>query len=138
MPAGELVGLGRDLALHALIEARNVNDDALVRAISDRFLVIAGLDPERQGAVVDRDQLSGCSHPHPDRCCREMSYVEVDPKTLMSGRQEALDGRECCRLNHIDHDRGRQHRYKPAANAGRRVFNADQKVGRSCEPRSQA
>ncbi len=43
----------RQLALHALVEARHVDDHALMRAAADRLALVAGLDAEGDGAALD-------------------------------------------------------------------------------------
>ena len=42
------------LGLHALIEPRDVDDQPRVRAVADQVLLVVRLDPELQGAAVDR------------------------------------------------------------------------------------
>src|SRR5258708_1685671 len=47
-----------ELPLHAFVETRHVDDDALVGAAADRLLVVARLDPKRHRAPADRDHLA--------------------------------------------------------------------------------
>ena len=72
----------RKLSLHALIEARNVDDHTLMRAVADRFQVVARFHPERQCAAFNRNQLGGRPHAHSDRGRGEVANIEVDSENF--------------------------------------------------------
>ena len=55
--ASSIGGSGTQLLLDALVEARDIDDDAPVRAAPDRLLLLVGLDLEYERAAVDLDQL---------------------------------------------------------------------------------
>jgi hypothetical protein len=55
--ASSIGGSGTQLLLDALVEARDIDDDALVRAAPDRLLLVVGLDLEYERAAIDLDQL---------------------------------------------------------------------------------
>jgi hypothetical protein len=83
-----------ELPLHAFLETRDVDDDALVGAAADRILVVARLDPERKCPALDRDQLGGRDDRHSDRGRGKMADIEMNAEALAPGRQEMLDRRE--------------------------------------------
>src|SRR5215470_19274711 len=103
--AGALPTLRPKLLLHPRIKSRHIDDDPLVRAVADRLLVVARLDPERERAAIDADQLCGRAHPHADRRGCEVAHVEMDAEALMPRGQEVLDRRKRRRLDDVDHDR---------------------------------
>ena len=72
--------------MHALVEARHVDDDALVRALADRLALIADRNAEADGATLDARDLRGRRHREPYRRRREMAYVQAYAETLISGR----------------------------------------------------
>jgi hypothetical protein len=108
-----------------------------VGAVADRLLVVARLDPEGQRAPVNAHQFRGGADPHADRRGGEVADIEMNAEALMFGRQQRLDRRERRRLDDVDHDRRTQHRDQPAADAGRRMLDADQQFGRPGETRFQ-
>src|SRR5215472_3733086 len=93
-----------ELALDALVEARDVDHNALVRATADRLLLVARLDPERQRAPFDRGELGGRFGLHADRGRGKMADVEMDAEALVAGGQQMLDRGERGRLDQVDHD----------------------------------
>src|SRR4051795_5817601 len=116
---------GAQLLLDALVEARDIDDDALVRAAPDRLLLVVGLDLEYERAAIDSDQFGRRVDAHSDRRCGEMADIEMDAETLMSIREQVLDCRERRCLNQIDHDGSGEHGHSPAADAGGCMFGAD-------------
>src|SRR5262249_53993770 len=70
------------LSLPALIEAGDIDHDALVRAVADGLFFVAGLDPKRKRAAVDGGQLGGGSNSHTDRRGSEMPDVEMNAEAL--------------------------------------------------------
>src|SRR6478752_808504 len=125
---------GAQLLLDALVEARDIDDDALVRAVPDRLLLVVGLDLEYERAAVDPHQFGRRPDAHSDRRGGEMADIEMDAETLMTVREEVLDGRERCCLNQIDHDGSGEHGHSPAADPGGCMFGADQQICRSLHP----
>src|SRR3954453_15464834 len=85
---------GTQLLLDALVEARDIDDDALVRSAPDRLLLVAGLDLECERAAIDPDQLGRRVDAHSDRRGGEMADIEMDAETLMTIREQVLHGRE--------------------------------------------
>src|SRR4029453_12896637 len=65
-------GRSIELLLHALVKARDVDHDPLVRAATDRLLLVARIDPERERASLDGNQLGRRMDAHSDRRRREM------------------------------------------------------------------
>src|SRR4051812_21709432 len=125
---------GAQLLLDALVEARDINDDALVRAAPDRLLLVVGLDLEYERAAVDPDQFGRRANAHSDRRGGEMADIEMDAETLMTIREEVLDGRERRCLDQIDHDGSGEHGHSPAADPGGCMLGADQQICRSLHP----
>ena len=125
---------GAQLLLDALVEARDIDDDALVRTVSDRLLIVVGLDLEYEGAAVDADQFGRRPDAHSDRRSGEMADIEMDAEALMTIREEVLDRRERRCLDQIDHDRSGEHGHASAADPGGGVFGADQQICRSLHP----
>ena len=122
------------LLLDTLIEARDVDDDAFVRAIADRLLLVVSLDLEYERAAIDSDQLRRRADAHSDRRGGEMADIEMDAETLMTVREEVLDCRQCRGLDHIDHDRSGKYGHSSAADARGGVFHANQQICRSHHP----
>src|SRR3954447_1828926 len=85
---------GAQLLLDALVKARDIDDDALVRAVPDRLLLVVGLDLEYERAAVDPQQFGRRPDAHSDRGGGEMADIEVDAETLMTIWEQLLDGRE--------------------------------------------
>ncbi len=75
--------------------------------------------------------LGGRGDAQSDRRRGHMADIEVDTEALMAGGQQVLDGRKRRRLDHVDHDRRRQHRNPPGADERRGVLRADDDLGRS-------
>jgi hypothetical protein len=122
---------GAQLLLDALVEARDINDDALVRAAPDWLLLVVGLDLEYERATIDSDQFGRRVDAHSDRRGGEMADIEMDAETLMSIRKQVLDCRKGRCLDQIDHDGGGEYGHSPAADARCCVFRPDQQICRS-------
>jgi hypothetical protein len=122
------------LLLDPLVEARDVDDDALVRAAPDRLLLVVSLDLKYECAAVDPDQFGRRANAHSDRRGGEMPDIEMDAEALMTIREEVLDRRERRCLDQIDHDRSGEHGHASAADPGGGVFGADQQICRSLHP----
>src|SRR5690349_21251349 len=88
--------------LNPRIESRNVDHDAAVSAIADRFLLVSGIHAERQGPLIHLDELRGGRYAHADGRRGEMPDVEVDAEALMARRQQLLTAIECRRLDEVD------------------------------------
>ena len=69
--------------MHAVVKARHIDDHALVEAVADGLALIAGLDPEADGAPLDFHNLRRGNDREPHRCRREMAHVEPDAEALM-------------------------------------------------------
>src|SRR5581483_10904639 len=67
-----------ELRLHALIEAGDIDDDALVTAVADRLLLVARGHLEREPAPLDGDELGARPDAHAHRRRGEMADVEMD------------------------------------------------------------
>jgi hypothetical protein len=78
----------RQLLLHAGIEARDVDHDALVGAAADRLALVVRLDGEGESTAFDRDKFGSRRHPHADRRRCKVAHVEMDAEALMALRQE--------------------------------------------------
>src|SRR6476619_1162445 len=122
---------GAQLLLDALVEARDIDDDALVRAVPNRLLLVVGLDLEYERAAIDPDQFGRRVDAHSDRRGGEMADIEMDAETLMTVWEQLLDGRERRCLTQIDHDGSGEHGHSLAADAGGCMFGADQQICRS-------
>ena len=83
-------GSSAQLLLDALVEARDIDDDALVRAAPDRLLLVVGLDLEYERAAVDPDQFGRRADAHSDRRGGEMADIEMDAETLMAIREQGV------------------------------------------------
>ena len=77
------------LALHAFVEARHADNDALMGAAADRLEFVAGFDAERHGAAFEPHHFGGRGDPHADRGRRGMADVEMDAEALMAGGRGA-------------------------------------------------
>src|SRR5215831_13125933 len=127
--AGPLRRAVADLALHALVKARHIDDHALVRALADPLTLVAGLDAEADGAPLDFHNLRRRNDGEPHRCRRKMAHVEPDPEALMPGGQEGFCRCQCGGLDQADHHRGGQHGDPIRSDARRRVLRRNDEAG---------
>jgi len=119
------------LALHAFVESLNADDDALVRAAADSLEIIMRFHRERHGPALDAHDLRRRGDPEADRRCRHVTDIEVNAEALMPRGKEMLDGRQCRRLDHVDHDRRRQHGDSSRTDKGGGVLGPDDEFGRA-------
>jgi len=117
----------------ALIEASDIDDDALVQSAADRLLLVVRLHAERERAPVNRDQFATRGDSHADRGGGKMPDVEMDPEALIARRQKVLDGGERRRLHEVDHHRCCEDSHASAADARRHMLDPDQQIGRSLQ-----
>src|SRR5262245_4080740 len=127
-----------ELALHALVEAGDADDHALMGAAADRLALVARLDPEADGASLNVCHFRCGHHAQADRGRGEMLDVEMDAEALMAGRQQMLDCVERGGLDHIDHDGCRQHGNAAGADERRGLVGRDDDLGLSGETRGNA
>ena len=118
----------RQLALHAIVETRHVDDHALVRALADRLALVASLDAKADGAAFDAGYLRARRDAQAHRRRRKVAHVEPDAEALMPFGEQMLHRRQRSRLDHVDHHRRRQHRNPPRADARRGMLRRDNEV----------
>src|SRR6476469_5488767 len=79
------------LALHPLVELRDIDDHPLVRAVADQLALVMRLDPESEGAAIDLCKCGRGRDPHADRGSGDVADVEDRAEALVAARQEPLD-----------------------------------------------
>ncbi|MPM93475.1 hypothetical protein SDC9_140612 [bioreactor metagenome] len=86
-----------------------VDDRPLVGALADLFQVVAEHDPEADHPALDRGDLRGRRHRHPDRGRRGVVEPYVDADTALVGLQIVGQRTHRRTLGEADHVRGREH-----------------------------
>ena len=107
------------LALHTVVEALDVDDDAGMASVADPLLIVERLDAKLDGAPLDPGDDGGRAQPHPDRRRRIVADVEMRAEALMAGRQQGFDRIEGGGFHQVDHHRRCQHVHAAAADARR-------------------
>src|ERR1044072_7375963 len=111
-----------ELALDALIEFCNVDDDALVRPVADEILLVARLHAEIDGPSFHPRHFRSGGDAHPYGRGGDVAHIQVGTEALVARGQEMLDGGERGRLDEVDHHGRGEHPYLAAADARRRVL----------------
>ena len=70
-------------------------------AAADRLELVAGLDPERDGAALDVENLGGGGDAQADRGRRGMADIELYAEALMAGGKQVFNRRERCSLEQL-------------------------------------
>src|SRR5262249_44030164 len=122
------------LVLHALVEPRHVDDQALMQALAYGLAFVVRPEAEGKRPALDLYELGMRPHSHADRRGGEMPHVEMDSHGLESRRHVPLSSLECGRFHQIHHDRRVEDADPRRTPKRRRIGGADDDLRRSTEP----
>jgi len=121
--------------LYALVELRDVDHHALVRAVADEFLLVARFDAKAHRPTLHPHHLGARGDAHADRRGRDVAHVQHGAQALVARRQQALDRVERRRFEQVDHHRRGEHVHTATAHARRGVFLDDEQRGTALQAR---
>src|SRR5262249_24214788 len=122
------------LVLHALVEPRHVDDQALMQALAYGLAFVVRPEAEGTRPALDLYELGMRPHSHADRRGGEMPHVEMDSHGLESRRHVPLRSLECGRFHQIHHDRRGENADLAATHMRRSIAGADDDLRPTTEP----
>ena len=102
-------------AVSLLLEAGDVDDEALVGALTDGAALVADCDAEDEAAAVDLNQFAFSRDGHPDGRCSAVGHIDMGADGPLPFSQEGLDALQAGFLDERDHHRRGKDFHRPAA-----------------------